>query len=73
MGVFDFFKGQQADGNDTSTGGWCDQCAYCREMPMFMGSGMRNVLICELSQRDDGFVRSVSPDESCSRFTSNGL
>ena len=73
MGVFDFFKGQQADGNDTTTGGRCDRCVYCREMPMFMGGSMRNVLVCELTRRDDGCVRSVRPDESCSRFTSKGL
>ncbi len=32
MGVFDFFKGP--DGKDTITGGRCDRCIYCREMPI---------------------------------------
>ena len=70
MGVFDFFKGQQVDGKDASAGRRCERCAYCREMPMFMGSGMQNVLVCELSQRDDGCVRSVRPDELCVKFKS---
>lgn len=68
MGVFDFLKNQTADGIDATTVGRCDRCAYCREVPMFMGGGMRNGLICELSRRDDGCVRSVRPDEFCVKF-----
>ena len=71
MGFLDFFKSQPASGVDATTGGRCNQCVHCREMPMFMGGGMRNVLVCELSQREDGCIRSVRPDESCSRFKSN--
>ena len=71
MGFFDFFKRQTVSGVDVAAKGRCDRCAYSREMPMFMGSGVRNVLICELSRRDDGCVRSVRPDEICLRFKSS--
>ena len=71
MGFFDFFKRQVATGVDVATEGRCDQCAYSRGMPMFIGSGVRNVFVCELSRRDDDCVRQVRPDEVCSRFKSN--
>lgn len=68
MGFFDFFK--NADGQK-ATSGRCDRCVYCRKMPVLAGGGMQNVLVCDLSERDDGCVRSVRPDESCEKFRAN--
>lgn len=63
-------SGMLQDEKESFPRGGCEQCLYCRSMSMFTGGGFQNVRICELSERDDGCVRVVRPDESCDKFKS---
>lgn len=68
MGLFDFFSGKEVVSATSFAKGRCAECVYCRSMPMFTGNGMRDVFVCEMSQRADGCVRMVGPSESCGKF-----
>lgn len=68
MGLVDLFKASSSTKGGAPSSGRCDRCAFCRQMPMFSGNGWQNVLVCEMSQRADGCVRTVRPDETCPKF-----